>query len=71
MKFVNILIEYDDVLNQQRIVVYRYRRDVLEGEERAYELIRDFIAQTVEDIVFEYVQNVLLHKNKLIRYFMN
>ena len=32
------LLEYDDVLNQQRTVIYAYRREVLEGEERIYEL---------------------------------
>ena len=36
--FVNILLEYDDVLNQQRIVIYRIRRDVLEGDEHIFEL---------------------------------
>lgn len=45
------LLEYDDVLNQQRGVVYAYRRDVLEGENRIYELIRDFIAKIVEDTI--------------------
>ena len=41
------LLEYDDVLNQQRIVIYQYRRDVLEGEEHIYELVRDMILNTV------------------------
>jgi len=45
------LLEYDDVLNQQRIVVYRYRREVLEGQEQIYELIRDMIAQTIQDVI--------------------
>jgi preprotein translocase subunit SecA len=45
------LLEYDDVLNQQRIVVYNYRRDALEGEQRIYELVRDFINATVEDLI--------------------
>ncbi|PKN03199.1 preprotein translocase subunit SecA [Candidatus Dependentiae bacterium HGW-Dependentiae-1] len=44
------LIEYDDVLNQQRTVIYDYRRDVLEGEERIYELVRDLIVKTVQDL---------------------
>ncbi len=43
------LLEYDDVLNQQRIVIYNHRLDALEGENRIYELIRDFIATIVED----------------------
>lgn len=45
------LLEYDDVLNQQRIVVYNYRRDALEGEQRIYELVRDFIVAIVEDLM--------------------
>jgi preprotein translocase subunit SecA len=45
------LLEYDDVLNQQRTVIYQYRRDVLEGEERIYDLIRDFIIKVVQDMM--------------------
>ena len=45
------LLEYDDVLNQQRIVVYRYRRNALDGEKSIYELIRDFICKVVEEVV--------------------
>ncbi len=47
------LIEYDDVLNQQRIVIYQYRRDVLEGD-RIYELIRDFVANVIQNMVAEF-----------------
>ena len=50
------LLEYDDVLNQQRKAVYSYRRDILEGEERIYELIRDLIVNTVADVVSWYCQ---------------
>jgi len=45
------LLEYDDVLNQQRIVIYNHRRDALEGDQRIYELVRDFICSLVEDLV--------------------
>lgn len=45
------LIEYDDVLNQHRTVIYKYRRDILESEENIYDLLRDFINKTVEDAV--------------------
>lgn len=45
------LIEYDDVLNQQRIVIYNHRLDALEGDQRIYELIRDFIITTVQELV--------------------
>ena len=46
------LLEYDDVLNQQRTVVYQIRREVLEGEENIRELVRDMIAQVVQNIVW-------------------
>ena len=45
------LLEYDDVLNQQRIVIYNHRLDALEGDNRIYELIRDFIITIVQDLV--------------------
>lgn len=45
------LLEYDDVLNQQRTVIYDYRRDVLKGPEQIYLLIRDLIGHAVQDIV--------------------
>lgn len=45
------LIEYDDVLNQQRKVVYSQRRDVLEGSDNLTALVHDFIATTIESLV--------------------
>lgn len=45
------LIEYDDVLNQQRIVIYQYRRDALEGEEQLYALVRDMITNVISELV--------------------
>lgn len=45
------LLEYDDVLNQQRIVIYKIRREVLEGAENIEEVIRDMVADTVQDAV--------------------
>lgn len=45
------LLEYDDVLNQQRIVIYKIRREVLESAENIEGIIRDMIAATVEDAV--------------------
>ena len=50
------LLEYDDVLNQQRIVIYNYRRDALEGENRVSELIREFITKVVEDTFAHFSQ---------------
>lgn len=51
------LLEYDDVLNQQRTVIYKYRRNALEGEESVYHLVRDMIANLVEDIMSQYAQS--------------
>jgi len=45
------LIEYDDVLNQQRISVYGYRLNLLQGEAQIYELVRDLILGAVRDLV--------------------
>lgn len=48
------LLEYDDVLNQQRIVIYRYRRSILEGSNEIYDLVRDLVSQSVNDMVDEF-----------------
>lgn len=44
------LLEYDDVLNQQRMVVYKYRKQFLEGES-ASELVCDMICGAVQDLI--------------------
>lgn len=45
------LLEYDDVLNQQRMVIYRYRREILEGDGTAVAgLVRDLIADAVSSL---------------------
>ncbi|HTM05851.1 MAG TPA: preprotein translocase subunit SecA [Patescibacteria group bacterium] len=45
------LIEYDDVLNQQRIVIYQYRLEAIEGQENTSGLVIDFIQDTVGDLI--------------------
>ncbi|NBV41107.1 preprotein translocase subunit SecA, partial [bacterium] len=45
------LLEYDDVLNQHRTVIYAMRQDVLKNDVQMYEVVRDFINQSVQDIV--------------------
>ncbi len=42
------LLEYDDVLNQQRKVIYNYRRDILEGSDQILGLVKDMIADVVD-----------------------
>ncbi|MEA2170660.1 MAG: preprotein translocase subunit SecA, partial [Solirubrobacteraceae bacterium] len=49
------VLEYDDVMNQQREIIYRYRDDVLEGRDMA-EVARDEIAKVIDRMVDEYTQ---------------
>ncbi len=46
-------LEYDDVANQQREVIYRYRDDVLEGRDMS-EAAREQITELLERLVEEY-----------------
>jgi preprotein translocase subunit SecA len=46
-------LEYDDVANQQREVIYRYRDDVLEGRDMS-DAAREQIAELIERLVQEY-----------------
>jgi len=48
------LLEYDDVLNQQRTVVYAYRRGILENAHEIVETVKDFISDSIEDLVAAY-----------------
>jgi preprotein translocase subunit SecA len=47
------VLDYDDVLNKQREVVYSERRRVLEGEDLG-EQARDWIAETLVELVDQY-----------------
>ncbi len=49
------LLEYDDVLNQQRTIIYKYRKDVLIGADQIVELIRDFIVRVVQDVAERFI----------------
>ena len=49
------VLEYDDVMNQQREIVYEYRDRILEGEDMS-EIARTQIADAVERICHEYMQ---------------
>jgi preprotein translocase subunit SecA len=46
-------LEYDDVLNQQRDVIYTYRDEVLEGRDMS-EAAREEVANLIERLVEEY-----------------
>ena len=50
------LLKYDEVMNQQREVIYKYRRNVLKGYDLKFEIIemiKDSIADLLEDMIGE------------------
>ena len=47
------VLEYDDVMNEQRRVVYKYRREILEGRDIS-ETARDELEGVIERLVDEY-----------------
>jgi preprotein translocase subunit SecA len=49
------VLEYDDVLNQQREVIYKYRREILEGRDMS-EPAKDELHGVLERLVNEYTQ---------------
>lgn len=44
------LIEYDDVLNQQRKIIYQHRRDILDGGDLIVGLIKEMIVDVVHKL---------------------
>jgi preprotein translocase subunit SecA len=55
------VLEYDDVMNEQRRVVYRYRREILEGRDIS-ETARDEVEGVIERLVEEYTAADLLEE---------
>ena len=53
------VLEYDDVMNEQRRVVYKYRREILEGRDIS-EIARDEIEGVIERLVDEYTASDIL-----------
>ncbi|MFL5898208.1 MAG: SEC-C metal-binding domain-containing protein, partial [Solirubrobacterales bacterium] len=53
------VLEYDDVMNEQRRVIYKYRREILEGRDIS-ENARDEIEGVIERLVDEYTASDLL-----------
>jgi preprotein translocase subunit SecA len=45
------LLEYDDVLNQHRTVIYKFRREILEASENIYDRVREMIIKCTQDII--------------------
>ncbi|MBF0483869.1 MAG: preprotein translocase subunit SecA [Candidatus Omnitrophica bacterium] len=53
------LLEYDNVMNKQREVIYSLRRDVLERES-----VKDLIFEAVDNLVFAVVRNYLFSEKE-------
>jgi len=66
------LIKYDEVMNQQREVIYNYRRNVLMGYDLKFEIvemIRDAVADISADYILEDVYQEEWEFDKLINWF--
>jgi len=55
------VLEYDDVMNEQRRVIYKYRREILEGRDIS-ENARDELEGVIERLVDEYTAGDLLEE---------
>jgi preprotein translocase subunit SecA len=55
------VLEYDDVMNEQRRVVYKYRREILEGRDIS-ETARDELEGVIERLVDEYTPGDILEE---------
>ncbi len=55
------VLEYDDVMNEQRRIIYRYRRDVLEGKDMSVES-REQLVDVVSRMVDAYTPGDILEE---------
>jgi preprotein translocase subunit SecA len=58
------ILEFDDVLNQQRGVVYAARRAVLEGKEQIFDFVRDLINDAVSDLIAQYAPQATINEEE-------
>ena len=47
------VLDYDDVMNQQRQVIYNRRRDILERES-AHELLQEMISEWIDNLIHDH-----------------
>ncbi|MEK7543389.1 MAG: preprotein translocase subunit SecA [Patescibacteria group bacterium] len=64
------LVEYDDVLNKQREIVYRRRRKILEGESQK-EGILEKITREIGTVVTMYAGEAVVDRNKIVPEFVS
>jgi preprotein translocase subunit SecA len=55
------VLEYDDVMNEQRRVIYKYRREILEGKDMS-ESAKSEVAGVVERLVEQYTQGEVVEE---------
>src|SRR3954453_4246076 len=55
------VLEYDDVMNEQRRVVYKYRREILEGRDMS-EVANSEIAEVISRMVQEYTESEIFEE---------
>jgi len=65
------LLEYDDVLNQQRKVVYEYRRNILDELEGLQPLIKDIILEVVSVMISLYCPRKQCDKDAISELFVS
>ncbi len=66
------LVEYDDVLNKQREIVYRKRRKILEGESQKDEILAN-IAKEISNVVLLYAdeKGTNVERDKIVAEFIS
>lgn len=63
------LLDYDDVMNQHRTVIYRYRREILEQSENTQGLISELIMGFVSDVMEQHCPSRHLKIEQITRVF--
>ncbi|MBW9152499.1 preprotein translocase subunit SecA [Clostridium estertheticum] len=66
------VVQYDDVMNQQREIIYKQRTEVLQGEdtkEQIEDMIKDVIFTTVDSHIIDVEEELDEELAKLISYF--
>ncbi|HZW98060.1 MAG TPA: preprotein translocase subunit SecA [Bacillota bacterium] len=56
------VLEYDDVMNQQRNLIYRQRREVLEGKD-LHDYYRSIIAEMMREVLLDFIASEADTKN--------
>jgi preprotein translocase subunit SecA len=59
------VLEYDDVMNEQRRVVYKYRREILEGRDMS-EVAEQEISEVISRMVQEYTESEIFEEWDLV-----